>query len=99
MNTITIQEAQAKLLELIHRLSPGDPVLITENDQPVALLSVATRTTPSTSDKRDWWGAVQEIAERQKQRGFVGQVADVDRDDSGYENRMSEICKDTMPRN
>ncbi len=41
MLTVTIQEAQSKLTELIHRLSPGEEVVITENDQPVARL-VAT---------------------------------------------------------
>lgn len=38
MATVTIQEAQAKLPDLIHNLSPGDEVLITENNQPVAKL-------------------------------------------------------------
>lgn len=41
MSTITIQEARANLDELIHRLAPGEEVVITENDQPVAKL-VAT---------------------------------------------------------
>jgi antitoxin (DNA-binding transcriptional repressor) of toxin-antitoxin stability system len=34
--TVTIEEAQASLLEIIHRLTPGDEVLITENNQTVA---------------------------------------------------------------
>jgi antitoxin (DNA-binding transcriptional repressor) of toxin-antitoxin stability system len=38
MTTVTIEEAQANLPELIHRLSPGEDVVITENDQPVARL-------------------------------------------------------------
>jgi prevent-host-death family protein len=38
MGTVTIQEAQAKLPDLIHNLSPGDDVVITENNQPVAKL-------------------------------------------------------------
>jgi len=38
MATVTIQEAQAKLPDLIHNLSPGDEVVITENNQPVARL-------------------------------------------------------------
>jgi prevent-host-death family protein len=38
MATVTIQEAQAKLLDLIHRLMPGDELVITENNQPVAKL-------------------------------------------------------------
>jgi prevent-host-death family protein len=38
MTTVSIQEAQAKLSELIHRLTPEEEVVITENDQPVARL-------------------------------------------------------------
>jgi antitoxin (DNA-binding transcriptional repressor) of toxin-antitoxin stability system len=41
MATVTIQEAQSKLPELIRELSPGTEVLITENDQPVAKLVAA----------------------------------------------------------
>jgi prevent-host-death family protein len=36
--TITIDEAQAKLKELIHQLAPGEEVIITEHQQPVARL-------------------------------------------------------------
>jgi prevent-host-death family protein len=36
--TITIEEAQAKLKELIHRLSPGEEIVITEDKRPVAKL-------------------------------------------------------------
>lgn len=39
MTTITIQEAQATLSDLIHRLAAGDEVTITENDRPVAKLT------------------------------------------------------------
>jgi len=38
MTTVSIQEAQAKLSELIHDLTPGEEVVITENDEPVARL-------------------------------------------------------------
>jgi prevent-host-death family protein len=47
MVTVTIQEAQAQLLDLIHRLQDGEEVVITENDQPVAKLA---RTEP----KKQW---------------------------------------------
>jgi len=47
MPTITIQEAQAQLTDLIHRLNHGDELVITENDQPVAKLA---RTDP----KQQW---------------------------------------------
>ena len=39
MSTImTIEEAQARLPELITNLAPGQEVIITQNDQPVAKL-------------------------------------------------------------
>ena len=38
MATVTIQEAQAKLADLIHQMTPGDEVVITENNLPVAKL-------------------------------------------------------------
>ena len=36
--TIPIDEAQAKLKELIHQLTPGEELIITENEHPVAKL-------------------------------------------------------------
>lgn len=45
MATITIEEARANLDDLIHRLQPGEEVVITENDRPVAKL-VATPPDP-----------------------------------------------------
>lgn len=38
MTTITLQQAQATLPDLIHQLAPGQELVITENDQPVARL-------------------------------------------------------------
>jgi antitoxin (DNA-binding transcriptional repressor) of toxin-antitoxin stability system len=38
MSTITIEEAQANLPEIIEELSPGEELIITRNDQPVAKL-------------------------------------------------------------
>jgi antitoxin (DNA-binding transcriptional repressor) of toxin-antitoxin stability system len=47
MTTISIQEAQSNLSELIHRLAPGEEIVITEDDRPVARLTAAGRpTTP-----------------------------------------------------
>jgi prevent-host-death family protein len=47
MPTVTIQEAQAKLTDLIHRLVPGDEVVITENNRPVAKLVAPSAQKPS----------------------------------------------------
>jgi uncharacterized protein len=46
MTTVTIQEAQAKLSDLIHQLAPGEEMLITENNQPVAKLVASKAEKP-----------------------------------------------------
>lgn len=38
MNAVSIKEAEEKLSELIHTLKPGDEVIITEKNVPVARL-------------------------------------------------------------
>jgi antitoxin (DNA-binding transcriptional repressor) of toxin-antitoxin stability system len=38
MNTATIEEAQAKLPEIIDKLAPSEELIITRNDQPIATL-------------------------------------------------------------
>jgi len=38
MSIVTIEEAQAKLPELIEQLSPGEEIVITRNARPVAKL-------------------------------------------------------------
>ena len=38
MSTVTIEEAQANLLEIIESLAPGEELIITRNDQPIAKL-------------------------------------------------------------
>ncbi len=47
MSTVTIEEAQAKLSDLIHQLTPDQEVVITENDQPVARLIATTARKPA----------------------------------------------------
>jgi prevent-host-death family protein len=42
MSTVSVQDAQSKLSELIHKMKPGDEVVITENNQPVARLIPVT---------------------------------------------------------
>jgi antitoxin (DNA-binding transcriptional repressor) of toxin-antitoxin stability system len=50
MSMVTIEEAQAKLSDLIHGLQPDEELVITENDQPVARLIPAN--TPSRRKPR-----------------------------------------------
>ncbi len=38
MSSVTIQEAQSRLPDLIRSLTPGEELVITENDRPVAKL-------------------------------------------------------------
>jgi antitoxin (DNA-binding transcriptional repressor) of toxin-antitoxin stability system len=51
MTTVTIKEAQSALADIIHRLSPGEEVVITENDQPVARL-VPTPAVPKKAHRQ-----------------------------------------------
>ncbi|MBC7882015.1 MAG: type II toxin-antitoxin system prevent-host-death family antitoxin [Anaerolineae bacterium] len=46
MTKITLQEAQISLGQLIHRLPPGEEVIITENDIPIARLVATSATQP-----------------------------------------------------
>jgi antitoxin (DNA-binding transcriptional repressor) of toxin-antitoxin stability system len=46
MATVSIQEAQAKLPDLIHGLTPGGELVITENNQPVAKLVASPADQP-----------------------------------------------------
>jgi len=43
MTTISLRDAEGRLSELIHRLAPGEEVLLTENDRPVARLVAEPR--------------------------------------------------------
>jgi len=44
--TITLEEAQAKLPELIAKLTPGEEIVITQNAQPVAELHLIAKEKP-----------------------------------------------------
>ncbi len=46
MPSVTVQEVQAQLPDLIPRLKPGDELVITEDDWPVAKLVVTPAETP-----------------------------------------------------
>lgn len=48
MATVTLQEAQSKLADLVHGLVPGEELLITEDDRPVARLIPALPEPPKT---------------------------------------------------
>ena len=49
MTTISIQQDQAKLTDLIHNLTPGDELVITQNEQPVARLVREDGSPPRAS--------------------------------------------------
>ena len=62
MATITIQDARTKLVDLIRRLQPGDEIIITENDQPVArVTSVIDKSKRTLGTLK---GTVQHMSER-----------------------------------
>lgn len=47
MASVTIQEAQARLPELVERLVPDEELVIIDNDQPVARLVKAAPRSPA----------------------------------------------------
>jgi antitoxin (DNA-binding transcriptional repressor) of toxin-antitoxin stability system len=55
MLTVTIEEAQSKLIELIHGLTTGEDVVITEHDQPVARL---VQTAPTLAKQPRQFGTL-----------------------------------------
>lgn len=59
MRTVTIEEAQAKLSELIHDLLQGEELIIIEDDYPIATLTRSSRTSwpcqpGSAKGKKHW---------------------------------------------
>jgi antitoxin (DNA-binding transcriptional repressor) of toxin-antitoxin stability system len=46
MTTISLQDAQVQLPELIHGLAPGDEVMITENNLAIARIVSASQKRP-----------------------------------------------------
>lgn len=46
MSTLTLEEAQSRLKDIIEALSPGEQVVITRDDQPIATL---TRAAPESA--------------------------------------------------
>lgn len=52
MTTVPLEEAASRLSELIHGLSPGEELVITENDQPVARLTGTTQQSDGDTPRR-----------------------------------------------
>ena len=61
MNTVTLEEAQTHLAELLDRLQPGEEITITNQGQPVATVSKSERTSwecqAGTAKERSFWMA------------------------------------------
>ena len=66
MRTISVKEAQDHLAEIIDKLAPGEEVIITRDDKPVATIKATpppTREPPKFGTlkgkvnivDRDWW--------------------------------------------
>jgi prevent-host-death family protein len=61
MSSITLEEAQKQLPELLTRLQPGEVILITNHGQPLAQVTKAERTSwpckAGSYKKADFWMA------------------------------------------
>ncbi len=62
MSSVSIEEARAKLSELIHELHPGDEVVITEGERPVARLLPVTTPARETRQLGTLRGTVKHVA-------------------------------------
>jgi antitoxin (DNA-binding transcriptional repressor) of toxin-antitoxin stability system len=51
MQTVTLEEAQARLAEIIDELSPGEEIIITRDDKPVATVR-ATQPAPARKSRQ-----------------------------------------------
>jgi len=50
MTTVTIEEAQSHLAEIINELAPGEEVVLTRENRPVATIRAAAATTSSSRE-------------------------------------------------
>jgi antitoxin (DNA-binding transcriptional repressor) of toxin-antitoxin stability system len=61
MPTVSIEEAQTRLPELLDSLLHGEDLIITEKDQPIAMLSRSPRTSwpcqPGSAKNKTHWMA------------------------------------------
>jgi antitoxin (DNA-binding transcriptional repressor) of toxin-antitoxin stability system len=61
MSTVSIEEASTKLPELIHSLLYGEELIITEKNQPIAILIRSPRTSwpcqPGSAKNKTHWMA------------------------------------------
>jgi len=51
MQTVTLQDAQSRLAEIIEKLSPGEEVVLTRDDKPVATIR-ATAPPPAATPRQ-----------------------------------------------
>ena len=55
MTTIALEQTQTTLAELIHRLTPGEEVIIFENDRAVARLVLNPLPSPKQTEPKNQW--------------------------------------------
>jgi len=53
--TVTLHQAQAHLADLIHQLSSGEELVITEGDQPIARLMAEAPPVPKPRREPGLW--------------------------------------------
>ena len=61
--TVTLTQAQAELAELIRGLAPGEVIVITENDRPIARLAAVPAAAPPKRREPGLWKGMIEIVE------------------------------------
>ena len=62
-HTISVEEASATLAELVRRLRPGDEIVLTADDKPVARLTPDPAVPPRPRVAGLWKGKLTVVAE------------------------------------
>jgi antitoxin (DNA-binding transcriptional repressor) of toxin-antitoxin stability system len=62
MSVVTIEEAQVRLADLINQLGPGDEVVITRDEKPIARLTTPAKPNPGARRLGTMKGTVLHVA-------------------------------------
>lgn len=85
MTTITLEQTQTPLTEFIHRLMPGEEVVITENDQIIARLVMNPLPSTEQAEPQNQWPCKAGSA-----KGKIRMAADFDEPLEEFKEYMGE---------
>ena len=97
MSTVTLEEAQAHLPQLIERLQPGEEIVITRDQKPVATV----RAAPPLEERRaaavamlNRWGEEDAKLPPEEAAANTAVLRALDEDRPSYRKLFADILKD-----